>query len=115
MSTSEPTRHPNTGMRGTLLDAVVAANNGDWLDVEGYEKKSIEITIATPGGGGATATVYVSNAPVKPANTVDHVAYGTPATANALVEVKIPVRWIKVKVTAVTAPVTVSAYIQGTP
>ena len=111
MSASETYRDPSTCMRGVLQDGQVAVDNGDWLDVEGYEKKSIEIIIA----GTATGQVFVSNAPTKPANNVDHVKYGNDVAASALVEIKIPVRWLKVKVSALTPGASLSAYIQGCP
>jgi len=110
MSISEIFRLPNTGMRGVLLDAVAAQDNGDWLDVEGYGKKTIEIIISNT----ATAQVYVSNAPAKPLNTADHIKVGADVTTSGLVELTSPVRWLKVKVSGWTSG-TVSAYVNGLP
>ena len=109
MATSE-TYHPKAPMRGVLLDAVVAQDNGDWLSVEGYGKKTIEIIISNT----ATAQVYVSNAPTKPLNTADHIKVGADVAASALIELTSPVRWLKVKVSAWTSG-TVSAYVNGLP
>ena len=110
MATTETYRDPTTCMRGVLLDAVAAPDNGEWVEVEGYEKKSIHIIIS----GTAVAQVRVSNAPVKPANNVDGIKYGGDYAASALAEIKIPVRWIKVKVSACTVG-TVNAFLQGCP
>jgi hypothetical protein len=111
MSKSEPYRDPTTCMRAVLQDGQVALDNGDWIAVEGYEKKTIEVIIT----GTATAQVFVSNAPTKPANNVDHVKYGNDISSSALAEIKVPVRWIKVKVSALTPGASVSAYMQGCP
>jgi len=111
MSSSETYRDPTTCMRAVLQNNVEALDHGDWINVEGYEKKSIEIIISGTG----TAQVYVSNAPVQPLNTVDHVKYGNDVSSSGLVEIKIPVRWLKVKVSALTPGASVSAYMQGCP
>jgi hypothetical protein len=110
MSISETFRFPNTGMRGILLDGLSAQDNGDWLDVEGYGKKTIEVIISNS----AAVQVYVSNAPTKPLNTEDHIKVGADVSASALIELTSPVRWLKAKVSAWTSG-TVSAYVNGIP
>jgi hypothetical protein len=111
MASSETYRDPTTCMRAVLQDGAAAVDNGDWINVEGYEKKTIEIVIA----GTATAQVFTSNAPTKPANNVDHVKYGNDISSSALAEIKVPVRWLKVKISALTSGASVSAYMQGCP
>jgi len=111
MSTSETYRDPTTCMRAVLQNGAVAIDPGDWINVEGYEKKTIEIIIS----GTATVQIFVSNTPTKPANNVDHVQYGNNVSSSALAEIKVPVRWLKAKISALTPGASVSAYMQGCP
>ena len=94
---------------GCLAFEAVNPSNGQWFSVQGLEKKTIHFVFS----GVATAKLMVSNAIDQPDNTVDGVQFGNDITADALVEMKSPVKWMKVKVTAGAGKV--SAYIQGCP
>lgn len=109
MSSSE-SYHPKSPMRATLLDAVVAQDNGEWISVEGMKYKSVEIIIT----GTATAQIFISNAPTQPLDSEDHVQFGANVTANGVTAVTTIAAWLKVKVSAYTGG-TVSAYLQGIP
>ena len=116
----EPYADKSYCLRGTIAENVVGTSSGQWFFVEGYEKKSIDIRIA----GTASVQVCVSNyigdpandedgQPIPPANSDDGIAFETALSASGLVEMKSPVRWIKVKV--VSGSGTVNAWMQGCP
>lgn len=107
----ESTRDLATSAAATLAENIVSIDHGVWVGVGGLEKKSIEFIIT----GTATAQVFVSNLPTQPANADDHIKYGNDVVASALVEIKIPVRWMKIKVPSINAGASVSAYMQGCP
>ena len=90
---------------------VRAQDSGNWVKVEGRDKFSIHLLFT----GAAAAQICVSNED-NPADSEDGVQYGTTITATGasgfLAEIKIPVRWIKVKVSAYTSGV-VSAILLG--
>lgn len=68
--------------------------NGTWLDVRHYKKMSVQIRGITSG----TVVTNISNRASKPANSV-HDAQASSITADAMVSVEYPVRWLKVRVT----------------
>ena len=102
---------PAASAEATLADNIVATDPGVWVGVRGLEKKTIEIII----NGAATVQIFVSNLPTVPANSDDHAQYGINVTGSGLVEVKVPVKWMKIKVLALTPGASVSAYMQGCP
>lgn len=104
-------RDPTYGLEAILQENMVTTDSGVWFGVQGFEKKSIHVIIS----GTATAQIYVSNRPIAPAAAVDDVKYGADIAASGLAEIKIPVKWIKVKVSALTPGASVSAYLQGCP
>lgn len=112
-ATSYQFTEKNAGLIGTLLDAVVAQDNGSWLNILGMDKISIHIVIAN-----ATVTIHGSNesGPADNTDGVDLVAAGltqlatnATITASTIIAIKIPLKWVKVKVTAVAG--SVSAYL----
>jgi hypothetical protein len=105
---SESFMLPATGMRATLLDAVVAIDNGAWVNVQGMEKMSFHILIANT----ATAQVRASNEP-NPLPTDDG-GLVEQVTVSAYVQLRAPARWVKVKVSAHTSGA-VSAYMEAIP
>lgn len=100
-------KDPTVNMRALLLDEVAAPTSGEWCLTEGFDKFSIHIIISNT----ATVQVYVCNKP-SPANADDYVKVGNDISASALVEIKVPVRYIKVKVTSVSSG-NVSAYLEA--
>ncbi len=91
-----------------LLDGVTATGDGVWVDTKRFKVSSIHVF------GITTATVQVrgSNARTKPANNVDAIQIGANITADGIVSIAYPLRWIKCKVSAYTSG-TVSAVLQG--
>ena len=102
-------RDPAVNMRATLLDAISAPGNGEWCSTEGFDKFSIHLVKES----GATLTggqLYVSNEPAPPA--AGGVAYGAAVSASAIIEIKIPIRWIRFAVGGLTGA-KVSAYLEA--
>jgi hypothetical protein len=100
---------PRVNMRAKILDGVSAPTNGEWCKTEGYDKYSVHVVKEAA----ATLTgcqVYVSNE-VAPAAD-GGVTYGSAVTASALIEVKIPVRWIRLAIGGLSGG-KVSAYLEG--
>jgi hypothetical protein len=91
----------------TLLSAVVATGNGEWVQVAGYTP----ITVSAEGITTATVDVRGSLAPVKPADATHGFALGSFTTDGALV-IENPCEWIKVRVSAYTSG-TITAYMLG--
>ena len=99
----------NYCLEGVLAFEATNPSNGQWFSVQGLEKKTIHFVVT----GVATAKLCISNEIDQPDNASDGVQFGTDVTQSSLVEMKSPVKWMKVMVTAGTGKV--SAYIQGCP
>lgn len=95
-------------VNATLLNAVTATGDGEWMNIEGFHPLSFHVK------GITTASVQIrgSNAPTKPANASDELQLGSTVTADALVSLDAPVKWIKAKVSAYTSG-TISVYMLG--
>lgn len=91
-----------------LLNAVTATGNGEWINIEGFHPLSFQIS------GITTASVQFrgSNNPTKPADASDEFQLGSTVTADALVALDAPVKWLKAKVSAYTSG-TISVYMVG--
>ena len=104
-ATSSTFRDPTVNMHGDLLGPATApAVSGEWVYVEGYDKISVHLIIAT----GPTATLCGSNADhpldsddgvdLVAAGLVKNIAAGTNLTASIIASIKTPLKWLKVKV-----------------
>lgn len=93
---------------GALLEAAVATGNGEWVEVWGISPISVHVKGITT----ATVQISISNEPTKPANSDHGIAEGAGITADTMVVVTKPARWMKVRVTAWTSG-TISAYFCG--
>lgn len=95
-------------MQAQMLTDVVAVANGEWIAMDGVRPFSVQVT------GITTATVQVrgSNAPTKPADNTHGFQLGSNLTADGVVAVETPVRWVKVQVTVWTSG-TLNAYLVG--
>lgn len=93
--------------RATLLSAVVATDDGVWIDIEGFNEQTVHIEGITT----ATAKVNISATPTKPANNA-HGIEAASCAADCAVVVSMGVRWIKVRVSAYTSG-TISAYLEA--
>lgn len=96
-----PESQGNGALVSRLLTAVVAVDDGDWIDTLGYSPHSFEITGITIG----TVQIRGSNAPTKPANTVHGFQIGADVTVagSQLVVNQDPIRWVKARVSAWTS------------
>ena len=81
-------------LTAALLTDIAANNDGDWADVDGFFPLTVDLTGAT----NATVQVRVSNADTRPANTVHERQAGLDITADGMVTVDYPVRWLKTRV-----------------
>jgi len=95
-------------LEGVLLNAIVAVNDGDWIDVGGFGNFTVQVKGITT----ATVKVHGSNNPTKPANTVHDFQIGADVTADGVVTYAFPVRWIKARVSAWTSG-SISAWAIG--
>ncbi len=95
-------------MGTVLLDDATGTTPGVWVDVHGFKDKTIHVSGVTT----ATLQVYGSNTPLIPANATDHIQLGSNITADSIVSITTPVRWMKVKVAAHTTG-TIDAYFFG--
>jgi len=94
--------------RATLLDAVVAIGDGEWIDVSGLRTSSVHAILA----GTATVLVRGSNEPTRPANNTHGFSLQThTATGGGIIEV--PCNWLKAYVSAWTSGA-VTVYFYGT-
>jgi hypothetical protein len=84
-------------LRAQLLEDVVTTSNGEWCLAEGLERHSLHISFES--GATATVQVRVSNEPA-PLAAEDGAKLGDDISATGFVQLTVPVRWIKVKVTA---------------
>ena len=94
-------------MRATLLDAVGATGDGEWIDVSGLRTSSVHVIIT------ATAPMLLrgSNEPTKPANNTHGFSLQThTVTGGGIIEV--PCNWVKAYVSAWTSG-TVTCYFYG--
>ena len=91
-----------------LLDGVTAVTVGTWERTSSYTRSSVHVK------GITTATVIIngSNTLTKPANA-DHEIELSSLTADGLVSIDLPVKWMKVRVSAYTSG-TISAWLEGT-
>lgn len=89
-----------------IVDAV-AVGNGSWFDASGVADMTVHVA------GITTATVIVSgsNAPTIPADSTHGATLAT-VTADSIVDIQMPVRWIKARVSAWTSG-TINAYVEG--
>ena len=90
-----------------LLNAATAVTVGTWERVSSYTRSSVHVK------GITTATVIIngSNSATKPANA-DHEIQLSSVTADELVSIDLPVKWMKVRVSAYTSG-TISAWLEG--
>ncbi|HXH81708.1 MAG TPA: hypothetical protein VNN07_02135 [Candidatus Tectomicrobia bacterium] len=82
----------------TLLSSATGLNDGQWIPYV-YHPASVDVS------GITTATVQIrgSNDEVKPDDATHGRQLGTDVTADAIVLIPAPVKWIKARVTAYTA------------
>ena len=113
-ATSSTFKDPTVNLHGNLLDAVAPPSDGEWMNVEGYDKISIHLIVTS----GATAVLCGSNkdnplnsddgVDLVAAGLVSNIAVGTSLTSGTIASIKTPLKWIKVKLTgssgAVSAP-----------
>jgi hypothetical protein len=114
-ASSSPFTDPTVNLHGTLLDAVATTTDGEWMNVEGYDKISIHLIIAS-----ATVILCGSNednplnsthgVDLVAAKLADNIAVASPGniSASTIVLIKAPLKWIKARVTvnsgSVSAP-----------
>ena len=91
-----------------LLTDVVAVSDGVWEGVDGFYPFTVHIAGITT----ATVQVRVSNLTTRPANTAHEAQAGLDVTADGVVVVDYPIRWVKCRVQAWTAG-TINAYLYG--
>jgi hypothetical protein len=96
-------------VRATLLGAVGAESNGEWINLEGMTPFSIDVSGIT----NATVQIRVSNAASKPADASHGVQIGSDITVDKINEYTIPARWIKARVSAWVSG-TITAILQHT-
>ena len=91
-----------------LLDGLAAQDDGVWVDARAFQTQSIQVT------GITTATIKIcgSNAQTKPANNTHGAQIGSDITADSIVSVLHPVKWIKARISAHTTG-TISAFQYG--
>jgi hypothetical protein len=82
-----------------LIDNAGATDSGVWVDFNQYRTGSIDVT----GTFVATLQLMGSNAQNIPSNVTDGNIIGSNITTAGLTAVTMPVRWIKVKVSAYTS------------
>lgn len=102
----EPIEKRKLTARGVMLD-VSAADDGQWFSFEGMTKATVHVVIT----GTATVNVCGSNEDA-PANTAHGInLLGEHITETSMVYINGPLRWIKVRVLALTG--TAKAYVQA--
>ncbi len=95
-------------LRATLLDAIVATGNGEWIDISGLKAYNIH----TSGITTATLQIRGSNDVSKPSDATHDIQLGSSITADGMKEFATPLKWIKVRVT-VWAAGTITTVIEG--
>ena len=91
-----------------LQDAATATSNGVWVEAKKFLASSIHVTGIT----NATVQIYGANTRTKPADATDHIKIGSDITADGIVSIAYPVRWLKAKISAYVSG-TISAVVQG--
>lgn len=86
-------------MYHAFATAAVATNSPSWV----YVGNRAALTIQTRGITTATVKVYGSNREEDPGTGVNDVQIGADITADGIVRIEGPYRWIKAKITAWTA------------
>lgn len=84
----------NTVRFCTMLEAVVATDDGVWVDFRGFTLATLQVDGITT----AELEVYASNDETRPANNVDGVQVGSDITADGMTTIVGPYSWLKVKV-----------------
>ena len=74
---------------------LVSTDTGTWLFVGDLTDMSVEIA----GISGDSITLHGSNIEAKPATTDDGAPLGGAITTDQLVNISMPIRWIKIKMT----------------
>lgn len=82
-----------------LLDGATATSNGQWVDARGFRRMSVHVS----GFGTATVQIRGSNAATQPDNGSHGAQLGSDVTSESIVDVDLPVRWIKARVSAYTS------------
>jgi hypothetical protein len=88
-----------TLVSATLLDAQEATTEGEWIDVGGV----YPLTIQIDGVDGDTVDVRYSNSPTMPPPEHFDLKAGDDIVADTGFSFEMPVRWLKVRVTAYNA------------
>lgn len=107
MANGEVTKLTRTLMEAKLLDAQGATTDGVWIPVDGFDKFNVHIK----GISDATVIINASNNPTKPANATHDIQLDS-ATADKMVIVDAPMRWIKARVSAWIGG-TISVYLEA--
>ena len=88
--------------KGNLLDGATGTTSGAWQQVSGAYPQSVTFS----GWGTATAKLLVSNNASQPADPDNnHPQVGSDVTANTMITLNFPVKYVKVQV---------SSYVSGT-
>lgn len=93
-----------------LLDAVATTTDGEWVEVTGL----LPISVDLRGINGDTVHLCISNAESRPANNTHGQEYtDDPLAADTFIRINdLPVRWLKVRVSARVAG-TITAIMHG--
>src|SRR3990167_6184910 len=85
-------------LHSVLIDAEAAAtDDGAWVDLGPYRT---DVSIHVTGITTATVTINGSSAQTIPADSANGVAIGAAITADTILTLTAPPRWIKARVTA---------------
>ncbi len=95
-------------LRATLLDAIVATGNGEWIDVSGLKSYNIH----TSGITTATLQIRGSNDVTKPSDATHDIQLGSNITADGMKQFTTPLKWLKLRVTVWTSG-TITTVIEG--
>lgn len=92
------------------LDGATAAASAAWFSMQNTKKLSVHVTGITD----AQVGVYGSNTTSKPATTANHILLAT-TTANALIVIDTPCKWMKHQVDVYTSGAggTIFTYMVG--
>jgi hypothetical protein len=91
----------------TLLNAVAATGNGEWINLQGFNPATCHAILT----GTATVELDGSCEPTQPADATHGFSLNT-LTATGAIVVNVPVRWLKARVTAYTSG-TVTVHLMG--
>lgn len=110
MSTRDISPSPNAAgndaLVSTMLSAIVAVDDGEWIDVLHFSPGALHVQGITD----ATIELRGSNQPLVPDNDEHGVLIGAALTADGLIEWVGPVHWIKARV-SVWVSGTISAWL----